>query len=646
MMRKKEKMKKGFILQLALVLSLHALADATVTFETRQVPVNRGGEDGGTVGLRFYSDMPSVPYISVADFQQLMLPGTTIAVSKTAESAYLLTGPYAKATVDIDAEQFSSDDYMAFTNQMGQMQEGMDNVGYGGSPFLRYNHQELSPATATVTFDFKKYGIDLRGDDTAVYFPFTTIADIFSDLDFHLAGYNGEKVIVLPSDNNDVAILETERAQQLLEAKSRNADMAAYCYAELCFVVDHFYGMPGRSKLEDGIRKDGLDKTLDGIENGPLIKQLLKSTNTNEYFIGMKSLQVLLQDGGHTDLMVDWNLFKATQEEEEEDEEEDAWEKWKKGNQVINDTYPSLYQPLMDYLDNFQNPKGEMISFARPSASDETYYKQGDTAYLMYNSFGPINEEAWNEYYDGGCKGETPAIDEKFLGDLSVVLDALKRANDDPEVKNLVVDLSCNGGGDFDVLITMSVLMGGPNYYYSENLVTGQRQKIFYDVDSNFDGVFDEKDKEVKYDLNIAVMVSDFSFSCGNFFPSLMKDMGYPIIGERSGGGACSVQPFITPEGMQFQMSSARARLTNDKWVNIDSGIEPNYVIDISSGDYDPLYDVAAISEIINNHYKPTGIFHVVNRNASHEYYDLFGRKHSGPAAKGIYIVNGKKVVK
>ena len=194
--------------------------------------------------------------------------------------------------------------------------------------------------------------------------------------------------------------------------------------------------------------------------------------------------------------------------------------------------------------------------------------------------------------------------------------------------------------------MTMSVLMGGPNYYYSENLVTGQRQKFYFDVDCNFDGVFDEKDKEVKYDLNIALMVSDVSFSCGNFLPSLLKDAGFPIIGERSGGGACSVQPFITPEGMQFRLSSARARLTNDQWVNIDTGIEPNYVIDISSGDYDPLYDVAAISEFINNYYKPTGVFYVINRNDNHEYYDLYGRKITRPVSKGIYIVNGKKVVK
>jgi C-terminal processing protease CtpA/Prc len=283
----------------------------------------------------------------------------------------------------------------------------------------------------------------------------------------------------------------------------------------------------------------------------------------------------------------------------------------------------------------------------RPSTSDQTYYKEGDTAFLMYDQFGPINNKAWKEYYENGCQGETPAIDEEFPGDLSVVLDALKQASEDPEVKNLVVDLACNTGGDFDVLMAMSVLMGGPNYYYSENLVTGQRQIAYFDVDTNFDGVFDEKDKDVKYDLNIAVLTSDVSFSCGNFFPSMMQDVGFPIIGERSGGGSCAVHPFITPEGMQFQISSARARLTNDKWENIDTGIEPNYVVDTTDG-YDAFYDVSAISDIINNHYNtdPTGILYVINRDDNHEYYDLFGRKLAGPPAKGIYIVDGKKVVK
>ena len=640
-------MKKLILFQLVLLLSFPALAEEPISHVTQQVPVNRGGEEDGTVCLLFFEDMPSVPYISVADFQEMMLPGTTIKVSKTGKGEYLLEGPYANATVNTVTDQFSSDDYMAFTNQMGLVQEGMDNVGGGEAPFLRYNHQELTPASATVTFDFKKYGIDLRGDEKAVYFPFATISDIFSDTNFHVAGYNGEKVIVLIGGDADVAKLEPERAKELLEAETRDKDMAAFCYAELCFVIDHFYGMPGRSPLEGGIQNDGLDKTLDVIEHGPTIKNLLKSTNTNEYFFGMKSLQVLLHDGGHTNLMVDYNLFMAPAEEYEMQE---YFEEWKEGNKEFEGTYPYLYQPLMDLIEEIMDEsKREMISIYRPSTSDETYYKEGDTAFLMYDSFGPINNDAWKEYYDNGCTGETPAIDEEFKGDLSVVLDALKKASEDPEVKNLIVDLACNTGGDFDVLMAMSVLMGGPNYYYSENLVTGQRQITYFDVDSNFDGVFDEKDKDVKYDLNIAVLISNVSFSCGNLFPSLMQDMGFPIIGERSGGGSCAVHPFITPEGMQFQISSARDRLANKKWENIDGGVEPNFVIDVSSGDYSKFYDLATIKSFINNYCStPTSIagINAAGDNGTCVYYDLSGRRIAKPATKGVYILNGKKVVK
>jgi hypothetical protein len=345
--------------------------------------------------------------------------------------------------------------------------------------------------------------------------------------------------------------------------------------------------------------------------------------------------------------MVDYNLFMAPAEEYDMD---DYFEEWKEGNKEFEDTYPYLYQPLMDLIEEFmESSKREEISMYRPSTSDQTYYKEGDTAFLMYDTFGPINREAWKEYYENGCQGETPAIDEEYSGDLSVVLDALKRASEDPEVKNLVVDLACNTGGDFDVLMAMSVLMGGPNYYYGENLVTGQRNIAYFDVDSNFDGVFDERDKDVKYDLNIAVLTSGVSFSCGNFFPSMMKDMGFPIIGERSGGGSCAVHPFITPEGMQFQISSARERIANKNWENIDSGVEPNFVIDVSSGDYSALYDLDFINEIFSSYSgiaNRTGILSVVNNDGSSVYYDLFGRKLADPVTKGIYIVNGKKVVR
>ena len=48
-------MHRFLVFQLAFLLALRALADPT--FVARNVPVNRGGLDGGTVALRFYDDV-------------------------------------------------------------------------------------------------------------------------------------------------------------------------------------------------------------------------------------------------------------------------------------------------------------------------------------------------------------------------------------------------------------------------------------------------------------------------------------------------------------------------------------------------------------------------------------------------------------
>jgi len=617
---------------------------------TKQVPVNRNGEDGGNVTLRFYDDMPSVAYVSAADFQELMLPGTTITVTKNGEGDYTLKNPFAEAKVNTTDEQFSSDNYMAFTNLMGSIQPGMDNAYLDGAPYVRYKSQELTPAQATVTFDFKKYGIDLRGDDEGVYFPMATIADMYSDLYYHIAGYDGETVVVVTDNNNsDICKMTPQRSADLISQRTRSGDIAEFCYKELCFAVDHFYGMPGRSPLEAAIKKDGLDKALDGIEDGATVKKLLKSTRMSEYIFGMNCMNALLDDGGHTGLYVDLKVYLGLGSST-------AFNDWLSGVSAMKDTYPSLYTMVMQHIISlFSRPQREAVFKARQDKgiASVTYYKEGDTAYLLFPQFGPANYDAWNAYYDGGCQGGTPAIDGNFPGDISVVLDAMKQANDDPEVKNLVVDIATNPGGSLDVVVAMTALMGGQSHFYSENVLTGQKQKIYYDVDCNFDGVFDDKDKEVwkNYQLKYGVMTSSFSFSCGNLFPSLMKDMGFPILGEKSGGGACAVQNFITPEGLQFQLSSARARLTDMNWVNIDPGVEPTIPIaytkdDGTTLDYSKFYDVPYVSSLLQS---TTGInvqYSNFNVQSDAVWYTLDGRRLSAqPTQKGLYIVNGRKVV-
>jgi C-terminal processing protease CtpA/Prc len=70
------------------------------------------------------------------------------------------------------------------------------------------------------------------------------------------------------------------------------------------------------------------------------------------------------------------------------------------------------------------------------------------------------------------------------------------------------------------------------------------------------------------------------SFSCGNLFPSILKDNGVPVLGATSGGGACAIQAMCTADGFCFQISSFRARLNTLDGDNIDGGVTPDIPID------------------------------------------------------------------
>ena len=113
--------------------------DDKTAYTVKTVPVNRDGNNSGTVALRFYEDMPSVPYISVADFQNIVVPGTTVSVMKTGTALYQLKNAGGTLTVNTINETCAFDDFLGFTNQMGLVQAGMENAYYDGFPYIRFN---------------------------------------------------------------------------------------------------------------------------------------------------------------------------------------------------------------------------------------------------------------------------------------------------------------------------------------------------------------------------------------------------------------------------------------------------------------------------------------------------------------------------
>ena len=575
--------------------------DEQTAFTTKPLPVNRYGEAIGTVNVRFYDDMPSVPYISVSDFQSLLKPGTTISVTKTGDGLYQLQNAGGKATVNTTDDTMAFDDYMGFTNLMDLLQPGMDNAYYDDGAFVRYNHQTLTGGSPAVTFDYGKYAIDLRGDDTGVYFPFTTLADLYADLSYHNTACNGAKVVVAKREADGWGIDDLDpdfTTESIMKTGTRAADLAAYSYRELCFVLDHFYGFPGRTPFEQMNYQEGLDKVLTSTADGQQVKQFLLSTDMKEYATGLEMLNAYFNDGGHTSIWPNESVITAE-------------------GSTFKETYPTLAQ---FYREKYYSigMQGGALSQANKSmrssyygddgTSVVTYHKKGNTAICHFDSFSRINREAWNKFYAG--TGPLPTLENTENDDLVVFLDALKKADEDPEVKNLVVDLTLNGGGSLDVVVAMTSLIYGESLCRCLNVLTGQQTTWYYDVDRNFDGKFDALDNDVHYDLNFLILPSRISFSCGNLFPSLCQDAGQLIAGEKSGGGSCAVCVYRTAEGLKYNISSTRARLINKQGQNIDGGVIPQVPIalgpdvtwqDVTVSNFTPFYNLDNLASIIGN---------------------------------------------
>jgi len=560
----------------------------------RLVPVvDPNGESQGTVTLRFYNDMPNVAYVSISNFQRIMYPGTTVQVTKTADNQYALTSPCGTATVDVAKDVFESDDYEAFTNLMGQVQAGMPNTIYDALPIIRWKSLEKTPQQVHVALDYGKFGIDLRADDTNVYFPFATIADLYVDTYMHLASFNGQTVMVAP---NGAYSLSNGYPQDFIAPilqETRTADMADFAYKNLCFTLTNFFGYPGRTLLENkGLKEKGLDQALlDYGQAGQMTRELLKSQNMYEYIAGTSALGYLLFDGGHT--YTDITVISRIDQKSTFWSEMNAVNTAKQTEFVTN--FPEFADVEQGFVDNYL--LGILLKKKRTEKMGEgvKYYKEGETAYCWFNSF-LCDDSGWRKFYKG--EGPKPIVADYPNDWLIALTDALEKAENDPEVKNFVLDISTNGGGSSDVVLFITSIFCNKADIYYENTLTGQKMKSTFDVDRNLDGKFDEKDAEVKYHLNFALLVSPVSFSCGNILPALLKDYGIPLLGQRSGGGSCAVLYNPSADGFGYRYSTHRTRLADTKGENIDAGIVPTYELD--NDDY---FNIQKVAQLVEGYY-------------------------------------------
>ena len=539
-------------------MCLPAFAEETESgteYSEKTVKVLTDGKEAGELVLRFYDVTPNVPYLGMNEYSTY-LKKMPLSMQEKEDGTFVLeNGIRAELIFDPDAVTITVPDWNAFFD----MPLPLENQAIGwkdtATRFIRITDVEFDKEATPVTLDFDEYGIQVYADESDIYLPVSTLSNIMTDIATNHVLYNGENLYVQRMSldgSSPEGLYETEALKAQLQGEKRPEDVVKQCYADLCFNIDNFFGHPGKAPLDETVAEMGLDQALDSLGNkGKKLKAKLQSEDLSEYLSALYEVLMVYLGDGHT-------LFSGASAVITE-------------NAESVDTVFGLPLIGLDFTaDLISSPiymkqaLHEIITLQRNEAwGNDTYRESGNTAIIRLDSFMP-DEAAWELYYEG--EGDFPQ------DSLGIVLSGLKRASENPDIENVILDLSCNSGGSPDVMMAILAVATGQTQLYGIHKLTGRNMTFTFEADTNFDGIYDEKDKEVKYDFNYGVLVTRHAFSCGNLFPIIAQEAGAVLIGEPSSGGSCSVQVGTDAEGFTYMMSSAQWQLTDSEGNAVEGG--------------------------------------------------------------------------
>ncbi len=535
--------------------------------------------------LRYYKDTPNVPYISVTkyykDFFRTELNVTRMNNNTLCYS--LSSGSYF--AFDYTNDVFTSNDIAAFSNHP-------DFVSSTSKIFIqdKLNTTKSQPEIGTI--NLAKYFINVYFDDGDVYAPLTLLSSFSGSIAVYNIAYNGEEIFILDwyesMGKRTVPGSYENYYKDINElTEERPVDLANYVYNELCMSFDSYRGYTKQMVFGDELFQTlGLNALLE--QHHPKIKQYLLSADKKEYYQGLGALFSGLYDGGHTYLPDGSSAYEMAKAEASRIPE---------------------FKTLFNQVNNIQNKKAYTyysFYYDRPFGSNSYYYHHpagSDTAYIGFPQFY-VDYEGWDDYYKG--LGPAPTYGDSF----GYVLSSFNKAKQEG-VKNIVLDICSNGGGDtWANTGLLGLLNGGVGFDAYKDTFNKYDVTEEYIVDINLDGKYDEQDKEAakQFDFNIGILTSYYSFSCANFFPACAKELGYKILGQKSGGGSCSICSQTTADGIPFIRSNF-VMVANKAGENIDGGVPVDYPIEYGHGsamfyDIRPFYDIETIGAYLANAYK------------------------------------------
>ena len=399
--------------------------------------------------------------------------------------------------------------------------------------------------------NFGAYNLDIVDDGTNVYFPLQVSFDFI--IVPNAVGYifNGKNIYYgggLGSTGSSY-----QNTSPYLNKKTRSVELAEYSYHELAFYMENYYGLA----------KEKGCNNFDELATSLNIKEKLLSTNTKDYDEGMAIFAGKWYFDGHA--------------------------QYGRRSLFSNDNGSQLYNLYSSSLSSNARYNEMMNSYSVYYARNNAGKKEG---YEVYNDTLIIRFDSFEKYM-GGDSGNIDVSKISMNTAISYGTDiffakAFDSIKNNSSIKNVVFDLSVNGGGMLDVVpFLLAFVTDDPTVTYKVGN-TGEVVENHYRVDLNHDGKFDEKDT-YKGKYNFFLLQSVYSFSCANYFPAVIKEKGtMTIIGQRTGGGECVVgqNGYGNASGVIYYTSGQFHLGHYDKvtqqFVGDDAGIEPDYQFDVN----------------------------------------------------------------
>lgn len=551
-----------------------------MTYETKELNIYRNkGVIDKKFPVRFYSETPNIPYVDINEFYKEFFG-----------KEYTLTKDNFMYTYSYDAKNYMKYDIkndIFYVNGLDYFSQSSYFISSTGKTFLKATESKSTPRTEKI-IDLKKYSIDIHGDNS-LYVPLTFVSTLSGGGQLYNVAYNTKDIYVLDignvlnnkkidpdtglevADAHNLTYFGDDYTDPIYDTTKRPQDLIDYSYGQLCFDFDVLRGYTAQLLFGDNaLISFGLDGLLEAYY--PKIKEALLSDDKLEYFYGYKFLFMGLSDGGHTSMGMVPESAQHTVEE-------------------IGQKYKDLYE---EYVNRSQIKQIRNIAKATKTQmgfeidqSTGFYYKYDNTTKTALVGFDKfvIDYDAWNKFYDENKSAEeAPVTSDTY----AFIRKCFYKAKEDG-AENLVLDLSSNGGGDTGALCGIFGLINKGKASISMNIVLNKfKETENCLVDINLDGKYDEDDvtEANKFDFNYAVITTPGAFSCGNLLPSVLKEIGVKIVGQRSGGGSCAISVSTTPDGLLFVRSNYH-NLSNAAGENIDSGVPLDYEIGIIDADGD-----------------------------------------------------------